>query len=121
MDGSLVGTCIGLDYGGFGWIAMMLVDPVHRRLGLGAALLARAIAALPQEAPIRLDATPLGRPLYAQHVFTDECALTRFVANPHLFTRGDMLFVKFGPLTGLAFSATLNAPVPETRFGVFRM
>jgi GNAT superfamily N-acetyltransferase len=90
VDGSLVGTCIGLDYGGFGWIAMMLVDPVHRRLGLGAALLTRAIAALPREAPIRLDATPLGRPLYARHGFTDECALTRFVAERAIFDNGEV-------------------------------
>ncbi len=90
VDGSLVGTCIGLDYGGFGWIAMMLVDPVHRRQGLGAALLTRAIAGLPREAPIRLDATPLGRPLYELHGFRDESVLTRFIAERAMFDHDDV-------------------------------
>ena len=30
-------------------------------------------------------------------------------------------FAKAGMTVGLAFSAALNAPVPETKFGVFRM
>ena len=32
----IVGTAIGIDYGSFGWIAMMLVDPANRSRGLGA-------------------------------------------------------------------------------------
>jgi GNAT superfamily N-acetyltransferase len=90
VDGILVGTCIGLDYGGFGWIAMMLVDPAHRRQGLGATLLTRAIGALPRKRPVRLDATPLGRPLYEQHGFNDECLLTRFIAKRANFENGDV-------------------------------
>ncbi len=34
-DGRVVGTAIGIDYGRFGWIAMMLVDPAYRGRGLG--------------------------------------------------------------------------------------
>jgi GNAT superfamily N-acetyltransferase len=80
--GRVVGTAIGIDYGRFGWIAMMLVDPAFRGRGLGAQLLEAAMAALPADRPIRLDATPLGRPLYQRYGFEDEQALSRQVAEP---------------------------------------
>ena len=79
--GRIVGTAIGIDYGTFGWIAMMLVDPGWRGRGIGARLLAAAIGAVPPEIPIRLDATPLGRPLYRRYGFADESQLTRHVAD----------------------------------------
>jgi GNAT superfamily N-acetyltransferase len=78
-DGRVVGTAIGIDYGRFGWIAMMLVDPAHRGRGLGARLLEAAMSAIPPRLPIRLDATPLGRPLYRRHGFEDDVVLNRFV------------------------------------------
>jgi len=78
-DVSIVGTCIGIDYGGFAWIAMMLVDPAHRGRGIGRRLLEAAMDAVPANRPIRLDATPLGRPLYQQYGFQDEAALSRYV------------------------------------------
>lgn len=81
-DGHIVGTAIGIDYGGFGWIAMMLVDPAFRGRGLGARLLEAAIEALPPAKPVRLDATPLGRPLYQRYGFEDESLLTRHVREP---------------------------------------
>ena len=80
-DGRIVGTAIGIDYGTFGWIAMMLVDPAWRGQGLGARLLEEAMGAVPPEIPIRLDATPLGRPLYQRYGFEDESLLTRHVAE----------------------------------------
>jgi GNAT superfamily N-acetyltransferase len=80
-DVSIVGTCIGIDYGGFAWIAMMLVDPAHRGRGIGRRLLEAAMDAVPANLPIRLDATPLGRPLYQQYGFQDEAALSRYVVD----------------------------------------
>ena len=80
-DGRVVGTAIGIDYGRFGWIAMMLVDPAYRGRGLGARLLERAMTALPPTLPIRLDATPLGRPLYRRFGFEDDVVLSRHVAD----------------------------------------
>ncbi len=87
-DGTIVGTAIGIDYGTFGWIAMMLVDPAWRGRGLGARLLEAAIGAVRPGIPIRLDATPLGRPLYRRYGFVDEDALTRHVAEPLDVARG---------------------------------
>jgi GNAT superfamily N-acetyltransferase len=75
----IVGTAIGIDYGNYGWIAMMLVNPDHRSRGLGARLLEAAMGALPRDLPIRLDATPLGRPLYERYGFVLESSLTRHV------------------------------------------
>ena len=81
-DSTIVGTAIGIDYGGqFGWIAMMLVDPGWRGRGIGARLLEAAMSAVPAGLPIRLDATPLGRPLYRRYGFDDEAGLTRHVAE----------------------------------------
>ena len=80
LDGDrVVATAIGIDYRHCGWIAMMLVAPEYRGRGLGARLLEAAMAALPPELPIRLDATPLGRPLYERHDFVLETSLTRHV------------------------------------------
>jgi len=75
----IVGTAIGIDYGNFGWIAMMLVNPAYRSRGLGARLLEAAMDAIPRDLPIRLDATPLGRPLYERYGFILESSLTRHV------------------------------------------
>lgn len=79
-DGRVVGTALAIDYGGFAWIAMMLVEPGHRGRGLGARLLEAAMGTVPVNRLIRLDATPAGRPLYMRHGFEDESMLTRSVA-----------------------------------------
>jgi GNAT superfamily N-acetyltransferase len=81
IDDRIVATAIGINYGAFGWIAMMLVEPGYRGRGLGAQLLQAAMDGLPSNIPIRLDATPLGRPLYERHGFVEETSLTRLVAN----------------------------------------
>src|SRR5262245_42918718 len=78
-DPLIVGTAIGIDYGAFAWIAMMLVDPAYRGRGVGRRLLETAMDAVPSNLPIRLDATPLGRPLYQRYGFADEAALSRYV------------------------------------------
>lgn len=78
-DDRIVGTAIGIDYGRFAWIAMMLVDPAWRGRGIGRSLLEAAMGAVPSDIPIRLDATPMGRPLYQRYGFADEARLTRLV------------------------------------------
>ena len=78
-EARVVGTAIGIDYGGFGWIAMMLVDPAYRGRGVGRRLLEAAMDAVPSNIPIRLDATPLGRRLYQRYGFEEEAMLSRYV------------------------------------------
>jgi GNAT superfamily N-acetyltransferase len=80
-DACIVGTAIGIDYGGFAWIAMMLVDPAYRGRGVGRRLLEAATDAVPPNLHIRLDATPLGRPLYQRYGFEDEATLSRHVSD----------------------------------------
>jgi GNAT superfamily N-acetyltransferase len=80
-DPFIVGTAVGIDYGAFAWIAMMLVDPAYRGCGVGRRLLEAAMDAVPSNLPIRLDATPLGRPLYQRYGFEDEAALSRHVID----------------------------------------
>lgn len=77
----LVGTVTAIDYAGrFAWIGMMLVHPDLRRRGIGTLLMNAAIAALPPDTSIRLDATPAGRTLYTQLGFVDEYDLGRLIA-----------------------------------------
>jgi GNAT superfamily N-acetyltransferase len=81
IEGRVVGTALALDYGRFAWIAMMLVEPAARGKGVGTVLLGAALSTVPADRPVRLDATPAGRPLYRRFGFDDESTLTRFV-NP---------------------------------------
>lgn len=69
--------CYGPD---LGWIGMLLVHPDRRRNGLGSALLQHAIDHLHNRGTrcIKLDATPLGRPLYERFGFQAEDELTRW-------------------------------------------
>lgn len=87
QDDAVVGTVAFLRYGGFGWIAMMLVDPGTRRAGIGSRLLESALGELRDEPSIRLDATPAGEPLYRRYGFTDEYPLarTKILVTPEQF------------------------------------
>jgi GNAT superfamily N-acetyltransferase len=77
-DGKVVGTAATLDYGPFAWISMVLVDPAVRGRGLGTALLEQTLEILRDSACARLDATPLGEPVYRKLGFEDEYALERW-------------------------------------------
>ena len=83
-EGPIVGTAIGIDYGAFAWIAMMLVDSAYRSRGIGRRLLEAAMDAVPSDLPIRLDATPLGQSLYQRYGFEDEATLRRQVRDARL-------------------------------------
>ena len=117
----VVGTAIGIHYGTFGWIAMMLVDPSLRGRGLGARLLEAAMGAVPPDIPIRLDATPLGRPLYQRYGFEDEVMLTRHVAEPsrsRLDGAADLVPPDVRPLTAVDLPAV--AALDRQVFGADR-
>lgn len=77
-DGIAMGTVTFLRYGpSFSWLSMMLVHPDARRGGIGTQLMESVLAALAGETCVRLDATPLGEPLYRRFGFTPEYELVR--------------------------------------------
>lgn len=71
--GNVVGTVATLQYQNrFSWIGMVLVDPAFRKQGIGQKLMEEAIAVLPPETTIKLDATPAGRDVYKKLHFVEE-------------------------------------------------
>jgi GNAT superfamily N-acetyltransferase len=78
--GTPVGTMTTCIFGQVAWIAMVLVDEQARGRGIGTTLLAHALEFLDGRgvATIRLDATPLGRPLYERLGFVEQFRLARY-------------------------------------------
>jgi GNAT superfamily N-acetyltransferase len=73
-----VTTCL---FGRVAWVAMVLVEQSWRRKGIARALMQRALAFLDATgavATVRLDATPLGQPLYEQLGFVPQYRLDRY-------------------------------------------
>lgn len=84
VDGEPAGTLTTCVLGSVAWIAMVLVDEARRGQGIGSALMKHAVAYLDARniPTIRLDATPLGRPVYQKLGFEDEYTLTRYGGTP---------------------------------------
>ena len=74
VDGAnhVIGVGSGISYGALGAVGNMIVDPSHRRRGIGAAILEGVIAFLDERGCTRLElsATDAGRPLYEKYGFT---------------------------------------------------
>ncbi len=82
-DGLSVGTTTTCLFGPVAWIAMVLVDAAVRGQGIGRALMQHALAYLDQQGvrSVRLDATPLGQPLYEKLGFSVEYPLARYAGT----------------------------------------
>jgi GNAT superfamily N-acetyltransferase len=82
-DGNkIVGTATTITYENrFAWIGMVLVDPEYRKQGIGTQLLNKTIEYLDQcrISTMKLDATPLGKPLYTKLGFVSEYEIERWV------------------------------------------
>jgi GNAT superfamily N-acetyltransferase len=80
LDGRPVGTTMTCVFGPVAWVAMVLVEESLRRRGVGRALMAHALAFLDGQGvrTVRLDATPLGQPLYEKLGFETEYRLARY-------------------------------------------
>jgi len=77
----LVGTVTTSLYGNqLGWLGMMLVEREYRGRGIGGQLIAAALAYARGEgiSTIKLDATPVGQPLYESFGFIPESASQRW-------------------------------------------
>jgi predicted N-acetyltransferase YhbS len=85
-NGRVVGTVTTLRYQEqFSWLSMVLVDPAERGAGIGTRLLQEGLMLLEDESCIRLDATPLGRPIYERHGFVEEFPLKRMAASARTY------------------------------------
>ena len=87
MNHRIVGTVCTIAYQDkFGWVAMVIVDNRHRRLGIGKALLLAGIQHLRGRGlTVKLDATPEGKMLYDTLGFVDEYHAARMtVKNANL-------------------------------------
>jgi GNAT superfamily N-acetyltransferase len=79
-DNVVAGTTTTCIFGSVAWVAMVLVEQRFRRRGIGRALMEHALAFLDERgaATVRLDATPLGQPLYEQLGFVPQFRLERW-------------------------------------------
>lgn len=80
LEGRAVGTTMTFISDQVAWIAMVLVEKESRGKGVGTALLRHAIDYLDARKikTARLDATPLGQPIYEKLGFMPEYELARF-------------------------------------------
>jgi GNAT superfamily N-acetyltransferase len=76
-----VGTAAFVRYGGFAWIAMMLVAPDQRRMGIGGGLFETVLEAVRDVPCVGLDATALGEPVYRRRGFVNDYTLVRTKAT----------------------------------------
>jgi GNAT superfamily N-acetyltransferase len=106
--GRPAGTTVTTVLGAVGWIAMVLVDEAVRRRGIGTQLVEHAVAHLRQRAiaTLRLDATPLGRPVYEKLGFEPEYEVARWEGTPPAVTADAP--VGLGPVTADQFPAIVE-------------
>jgi len=81
LNDAPVGTVATCVFGAVAWIGLVLVDHAARGQGIGTALMRRALQFLDDRrdiASVRLDATPLGQPLYEKLGFLPQFALSRY-------------------------------------------
>jgi GNAT superfamily N-acetyltransferase len=89
-EGRVIGTVTTITYEDkLAWLGMVLVDPEHRGKGLGTGLLERAIQHLDSRGVgcMKLDATPLGKPLYEKLGFVSEYQIERWMLKRQINER----------------------------------
>jgi GNAT superfamily N-acetyltransferase len=90
-DGRPVATTTTCLLGTVGWIAMVLVDESTRNRGIGTRLVEHAVTELLTRGArtIRLDATPLGKPVYERLGFIADYELARMQGTTHAPRQAD--------------------------------
>jgi GNAT superfamily N-acetyltransferase len=84
-DGRLAASATAVPFGReLAWIGMVLTHPDYRGRGFARALMERSIEYLEACGVewLKLDATDMGRPLYAKLGFEDECLVERWARQP---------------------------------------
>jgi GNAT superfamily N-acetyltransferase len=87
VDGTLAATSVALVYDPtLAWIGMVLTTEQQRGKGFARQLLGQSLDYCDQQgvACVKLDATDLGRPVYAKLGFVDERPVSRWVRQPGL-------------------------------------
>lgn len=84
VDGKLVGTTVCCTFGNVAWLALVLVDVAFRDRGIGRRLVASGLRYADDRgiSTVRLDATPLGRPVYERQGFHGQFELSRWGGVP---------------------------------------
>ena len=84
LDGQIVGTACACVFESVAWVNLVLVDQVYRGRGIGTSLMRCVLAYLDERRipSIRLDATPLGRPIYEKLGFDADYELRRYEGIP---------------------------------------
>jgi hypothetical protein len=82
-DGQPAGVVMTTLFGPVAWVSMMLVEESLRGRGIGRQLMEAAITLAEQRGArsIRLDATPLGQPLYERLGFQPDFTLVRYAGS----------------------------------------
>src|SRR5262249_4097975 len=95
-EGAVIGTACACIFDTVAWVNLVLVDRIQRGRGIGTSLMRTVLAWLDdRKVPsVRLDATPLGRPIYEKLSFAVEYELTRYEGTmPQLAGAGDRVVV----------------------------
>ncbi len=79
-DGTAVGTTTTCIFGSVAWIAMVLVTETARGRGVGTALMEHALRFLDERgiATVRLDARPMGQPIYERLGFVEQYRIAHY-------------------------------------------
>ncbi len=79
-DGTAVGTTTTCIFGSVAWIAMVLVAEKARGRGIGTALMEHALRFLDERgvATVRLDARPMGQPIYERLGFVEQYRIAHY-------------------------------------------
>jgi ribosomal protein S18 acetylase RimI-like enzyme len=116
-QGQPAGTAAAFAFGRVGWIAMVLVDRALRGRGIATRLMEHALACLDNRGvrSVRLDATPLGRPIYERLGFRGQWELARWEGAAHGPEMGGEATGGIGDSCGLV---PFSALTPELLAGV---
>ena len=84
VDGVLVGTTVCCTFNEIAWLALVLVDIAFRERGIGRRLVHAGLQYAEDRGvkTVRLDATPLGRPVYERLGFQPQFELSRWGGLP---------------------------------------
>lgn len=122
VDGVGVGTTVACVFDDVAWIAMVLVDAEVRSQGIGKALMTHALEFLDRQGvrAVRLDATPLGQPLYEKLGFQVEYTLIRYAGVlPVPADQASATVVRTAPRESWDALVALDTAINRTNRGKF--